>query len=110
MTALVLLEAAGRRRSPATCPATTPAAFLATRVGAIRPTRRQWRRSSPSCAAQATTCMAFRTRALVVLLWRSGLRICEAFALAESDLDRSRGAVPVRHSKGGKRREVGMDP
>ncbi len=44
------------------------------------------------------------------MLWRAGLRIGEALALAESDLDRSRGAVLVRHGKGGKRREVGMDP
>jgi site-specific recombinase XerD len=29
--------------------------------------------------------------------------------LAESDLDRTRGAVLVRRGKGGKRREVGMD-
>ena len=50
-----------------------------------------------------------RLRALIVLLWRAGLRISEAFALQESDLDRSRGAVLVRRGKGGKRREVGMD-
>ena len=50
-----------------------------------------------------------RLRALIVLLWRAGLRISEALALQESDLDRSRGAVLVRHGKGGKRREVGMD-
>jgi site-specific recombinase XerD len=50
-----------------------------------------------------------RTRALVVLLWRAGLRISEALAVAESDLDRERGGVLVRHGKGGKRREVGMD-
>jgi integrase len=37
------------------------------------------------------------------------LRISEALALAESDLDRTRGAVLVRRGKGGKRREVGMD-
>jgi site-specific recombinase XerD len=46
---------------------------------------------------------------LIVLLWRAGLRISEALALHESDLDRSRGAVLVRCGKGGKRREVGMD-
>lgn len=42
-------------------------------------------------------------------MWRSGLRISEALALAESDLDLDRGAVLVRHGKGNKRREVGMD-
>ena len=50
-----------------------------------------------------------RTRALIVVLWRAGLRISEALALAESDLDRDRGAILVRRGKGGKRREVGMD-
>jgi site-specific recombinase XerD len=50
-----------------------------------------------------------RLRALIVLLWRAGLRISEALSLQESDLDRSRGAVLVRRGKGGKRREVGMD-
>jgi site-specific recombinase XerD len=43
------------------------------------------------------------------LLWRAGLRISEALALAEPDLDRRRGAVLVRHGKRGRRREVGMD-
>ena len=52
---------------------------------------------------------AHRLRALIVLLWRAGLRISEALALQESDLDRGRGAVLVRRGKGGKRREVGMD-
>jgi len=50
-----------------------------------------------------------RTRALIVVVWRAGLRISEALALAESDLDRERGAILVRRGKGGKRREVGMD-
>ncbi|WP_259314600.1 tyrosine-type recombinase/integrase [Capillimicrobium parvum] len=42
-----------------------------------------------------------RTRALIVVLWRAGVRISEALALAESDLDRSRGSVLVRRGKGG---------
>ena len=50
-----------------------------------------------------------RLRALIIVLWRAGLRISEALDLAESDLDRSRGAVVVRAGKGGRRREVGMD-
>jgi site-specific recombinase XerD len=49
-----------------------------------------------------------RLRALVVILWRAGLRISKALALAESDLDSARGAVLVRRGKGGRRREVGM--
>ena len=50
-----------------------------------------------------------RLRGVIVVLWRAGLRISEALALQESDLDQTRGAVLVRRGKGGKRREVGMD-
>jgi site-specific recombinase XerD len=37
-----------------------------------------------------------RLRGLVVILWRAGLRVQEALALAEADLDQLRGAVLVR--------------
>ena len=37
------------------------------------------------------------------------MRISEALALIESDLDLHRGAILIRSGKGGKRREVGMD-
>jgi integrase len=43
------------------------------------------------------------------VLWRAGLRICEALALTEADLDSRRGSLLVRRGKGGRRREVGMD-
>lgn len=43
------------------------------------------------------------------MLWRAGLRLGEAVALVESDLDPARGSVLVRHGKGDKRRESGMD-
>ena len=51
---------------------------------------------------------ARRLRALIVVLWRAGLRIHEGLALAEADLDRRRGSLLVRRGKGGRRREVGM--
>ena len=50
-----------------------------------------------------------RLRGVIVVLWRAGLRVTEALALAESDLDRVRGPIQVRHGNGGRRREVGMD-
>ena len=50
-----------------------------------------------------------RLRGLVVVLWRAGLRISEALALTEGDLEIARGSVVVRRGKGGRRREVGMD-
>jgi site-specific recombinase XerD len=52
---------------------------------------------------------AWRLRALIVVLWRGGLRVQEALALAERDLDPRRGSVLVREGKGGRRREIGMD-
>jgi site-specific recombinase XerD len=46
---------------------------------------------------------------MIVVLWRAGLRIQEALALAEHDLDHRRGSILVRAGKGGRRREIGMD-
>src|SRR4051812_41530820 len=46
---------------------------------------------------------------MIVVLWRAGLRIQEALALAEHDLDHRRGSILIRNGKGGRRREVGMD-
>ncbi len=40
-----------------------------------------------------------RLRALIVILWRAGLRIGEALDLAETDLDVARGAVLVRRGE-----------
>ena len=97
---------AGRRRP---CPGITAADRLATKGSGIHRTRRRSRRSSPSCAPPAMTPMESRLRGVIVVLWRAGLRVSEALALAESDLDRVRGAIQVRHGKGGRRREVGMD-
>jgi integrase len=51
----------------------------------------------------------FRLRALIIVLWRGGLRIQEALALAERDLDPRRGSLLLRSGKGGRRREIGMD-
>ena len=50
-----------------------------------------------------------RSRALVVLLWRSGLRVAEALALRVQDVDFDLGAITVLCGKGAKRRVVGID-
>jgi integrase len=47
-----------------------------------------------------------RLRAMIAMLWRAGLRIQEALALAEYDLDHRRGSLLVRSGKGGRRREA----
>jgi integrase len=50
-----------------------------------------------------------RLRGLIAVMWRAGLRIHEALALSEADLDPRRGSLVVRRGKGGRRRQVGMD-
>ncbi len=50
-----------------------------------------------------------RLRGLIVVLWRAGLRIAEAVALQESDLELDQGSLVIRSGKGGRRRTVGMD-
>jgi hypothetical protein len=40
----------------------------------------------------------YRLRALIVVLWRGGLRVAEALALGERDLDPRRGSLLVRNS------------
>ena len=104
-----LLDAAGRRRSPATLPgfhAGRPPRNKGMRYPADPPTVEEivavMRAAGESIHGQ-------RLRGLIVVLWRAGLRISEALALAEPDLDPRRGAVLVRRGKGGRRREVGMD-
>lgn len=51
-----------------------------------------------------------RNRALLALLWGSGLRIAEALALRPKDVDLERGTVTVLHGKGDKRRVLGVPP
>jgi integrase len=92
----VLLDAAGRRRSPATMPG----------FHSGRAPRNKGLRYPPDPPSAEEIVAVMRTvgdspdglplRALVVILWRAGLRISEALALAESDLDCARGAVLVR--------------
>ena len=50
-----------------------------------------------------------RNYALLVLLWRTGLRIAEVLALRPCDVDLERGAIRVLRSKGGRARTVGID-
>lgn len=51
-----------------------------------------------------------RNRALIVVLWRAGLRCAEALALELRDIDADQGRVLVRHGKGNQRRALGLDP
>ncbi|MCC6427056.1 MAG: tyrosine-type recombinase/integrase [Phycisphaerales bacterium] len=51
-----------------------------------------------------------RHRALLVMMYRAGLRISEALALRPHDVDLAAGTVRVRFAKGGRDRVVGLDP
>jgi hypothetical protein len=109
MTVLSGLDAAGRRRSPATLPG----------HHAGRPPRHKGMRypADPPTIDEIVAVMrhtshdrhGWRVGAMIVVLWRAGLRIQEALALAEHDLDQRRGSILIRNGKGGRRREVGMD-
>lgn len=50
-----------------------------------------------------------RNRALIVVGWRSGVRIGEALSIRPTDLDETNHAIRVLHGKGNKARTVGMD-
>jgi site-specific recombinase XerD len=109
MPSITPLDTCGRRRSPATLPSFhqgRPPRNKGLRYPADPPTVEEIIAVMRAAGDDAD---AVRLRGLVVVLWRAGLRISEALALTESDLDATRGAILVRHGKGGKRREVGMD-
>src|SRR5438309_5205178 len=101
-----VVDGAGRRRSPATMPGYhkgRPARNKGMRYPADPPRPEEIIAVMREAGAGS---YGLRMRALVVVLWRAGLRIGEALALSESDLEPSRGSVVVRRGKGGKRREV----
>src|ERR1700750_807079 len=106
---IVLLDAAGRRRSPATLPGYF--------VGRAPRNKGMEYPPDPPRPEEIVLVMrqaghdrhGLRVRALTAVLWRAGLRISEALALAETDIDAAQGSVLVRHGKGDKRREAGMD-
>ena len=114
----LLLDPAGRRRAPATLPGYRQGQRPRKRGCVIRRILRlsnssggssDCRRDSRRHAAGRRDDFGVRARALIVVLWRAGLRISEALALSETDLDSSRGSLLVRRGKGGRRREIGMD-
>ena len=104
-----LLDAAGRRRSPATMPD-----FHAGRAPGNKGQRYA---ADPPTVDEIIAVMRHarhvrygnRLNGLIVVLWRAGLRINEALSLNETDLDERRGSILVRHGKNDRRRQVGMD-
>lgn len=61
-----------------------------------------------ACSNRAPT--GIRNRALMVVLYRGGLRSNEALALLPKDVDLEAGTITVLHGKGDRRRTVGLDP
>ena len=104
-----LLDAAGRRRSPATTPRF--------RKGIAPRNKGQRYPADPPTVDEIVAVMrqagrdrhGHRLSALIVVLWRAGLPINEALSLTETDLDRRRGSTLVRHGNNDRRREVGLD-
>ncbi len=104
-----LVDVTGRLRSPAA----TPGHW----AGCVPPNKGLRYPADPPTVEEIIVVMreagpgayADRTRGLIAILWRAGLRISEALALTESELDPKTGSVLVRVGKGGKRRMVGMD-
>jgi site-specific recombinase XerD len=104
-----LLDAAGRRRSPATL-----SEFHAGRAPGNKGQRYA---ADPPTVDEIIAVMRHaaharygnRLNGLIVVLWRAGLRINEALSLTETDLDEQRGSILVRHGKNDRRRQVGMD-
>ena len=108
-TAQPLLDATGRRRSPATLPGHHKGRIPANRGMKYPP--------DPPTVDEIVAVMrqarddrhGRRRNALIVVLWRAGLRIMDGLSLTETDLNHERGSITVRKGKGGTRREVGMD-
>ena len=57
-----------------------------------------------------TSTLGLRHRALITVLYRTGVRCSEALALSVKDIDLQVGSVAVLHGKGDRRRTVGIDP
>ena len=95
----LLLDAAGRRRSPATLP----------EFHAGRPPRNKGMRypADPPTIEEIVAVMrragdgvhGHRLRGLIVVLWRAGLRICEALALTEAEPAPRLAARPPRQGR-----------
>ena len=104
-----LVDITGRPRSPAATPRH--------RAGRAPPNKGLRYPADPPTVEEIILVMraagqspyADRTRGLIAILWRAGLRISQALTLTESDLDPKTGSVLVRDEKGGKRPMVGMD-
>lgn len=66
------------------------------------------RRLIEACSNRAPT--GIRNRALIVVMYRGGLRAGETLALRPKDVNTAAGTITVLRGKGDRRRVVGLDP
>lgn len=104
-----VLDVCGRRRSPATFPE-----FHKGRKP--KNAGQRYPQEVPSVSEIVAvmngcpdTLSGRRTRALILIMWRTGVRISEALDLHEQDLNEHDKTVFVRCGKGSKARLIGMD-
>lgn len=106
---IVLTDAAGRRRSPATMPGYLDGRAPRNKGMEYPPDPPRPEEIIQVMRQAGHDRHGLRIRALIAVLWRGGLRISEALALNETDIDQDRGSLLIRRGKGDKRREAGMD-
>lgn len=109
----VLYDKLGRKRSPATIPG-----YMA---GRPAPSTGRTYPPSPLTVKEIVRLLNHaefitkndayeqRLKAIILVLWRSGMRISEALQLTEADLNERKSTIYIRRGKGGKAREVGVD-
>ena len=61
-----------------------------------------------SCSRRAPT--GIRNRAIIVTMYRGGLRCLETLNLKLRDIDRDGGTIRIRRGKGGRARTIAIDP
>ncbi len=109
MPSSVLID--GRRRSAITLPGyrlgMKPANY-GQKYPAEVLTREEVERLLAACSRRGPT--GLRNRALIVTMWRAGLRVSEALALRPKDVDLDYGTIVILHGKGDRARTVGIDP
>ena len=94
--ATVLLDAAGRRRSPATIPGHLTGRAPRNKGMQYPPDPPRPEEIIVVLRQAGHDRHGLRLRALIAVLWRGGLRISEALALTETDIGAARGSLLIR--------------
>ncbi len=108
MESVPLLDCAGRRRSPATTSSFHEGLSPRNKGLSYPPDPPTVEEIVSVMRAAGDNAEGVRLRCIIVVLWRAGLRVSEALALNETDLDPLRGSLLVRHGKGYRRSRRGI--